>query len=79
LSIAGFTLGDTSTALDNDTGYCPTGNRYDYRITQDGNSIEHFWSTNCGTATYKGNPGSTLDLFQAQFPGYNSFVNGLNL
>lgn len=79
LSIAGFTLGNTDPALANDTGYCSQGSRYDYRITQDGKNIEHFWWTNCGSATYKGNPSVTLQLFQAQFPNYPTFTQNLNI
>jgi hypothetical protein len=79
LSIAGFTLGNPSPALANDTGYCPQSSRYDYRITEDGKNIEHFWSTDCGTATYKGNPTSTMQLFEAQLPDYGSFVSNLTL
>jgi hypothetical protein len=79
LSIAGFTLGNTTPALANDTGYCPESSRYDYRITEDGKNIEHFWSTDCGTATYKGNPSSTMQLFEAQLPDYGSFVSNLTL
>jgi hypothetical protein len=79
LSIANFTAGNKSQALSNDTGRCPTGARYDYRITQNGQSLEHFWSTSCGTATFMGRIGLTNQLFRAQIPGYGKFTRGINI
>jgi hypothetical protein len=79
LSIANFTAGNKSAALSNDTGRCPTGTRYDYRITQDGQSLEHFWSTSCGTATFLGRINLTNQLFRAQIPSYSKFTRGINL
>ncbi len=79
MQIAGFTLGNPNPALANDTGDCPQNSRYDYRITEDGKQIQHYWSTDCGTATYKGNTASTMQLFQAQFPDYSTFTSNLTL
>jgi hypothetical protein len=79
MQIAGFTLGNSNPALANDTGLCPESSRYDYRITQDGKQIEHYWSTACGTATYKGNTASTMQLFEAQFPDYGTFTGNLSI
>ena len=79
LTVAGFTKGDATPALANDTGLCPQGDRYDYRMTQDGQSLEHYWSTTCGSATYAGNIGLTTWLFQHQIPDFSQLSANINL
>ena len=71
LKNVGFTNGDTSKELANESGHCPLGNRYVFELIQDGQNIQHFWATSCGkTKTYNGALGSTLTLFQKQVPNY---------
>jgi hypothetical protein len=75
LDHAGFTKGDTTASLQDDRGFCPTGDRYIFEVMDNGNDVERFWTTSCGTPrTYKGNTALTLTLFQAQVPNYNDLT-----
>jgi hypothetical protein len=77
LAHAGFTRGDTSSALKDERGYCPLGNRYIFEFIQDGKDIERFWATSCGKPkTYLGAPSLTLQLFRAQVPDFAKQVEG---
>ena len=77
---AGFTKGNTSSALSDERGYCPSGDRYVLELTQDGKDVERFWATNCGgTKTYGGSLNLTLSLFKAQVPDYNTLIQSLSL
>ncbi|HXE10243.1 MAG TPA: hypothetical protein VN554_02345 [Verrucomicrobiae bacterium] len=74
LQHAGFSKGDNSPALKDERGYCPLGNRYIFELTQDGNTLQRYWTTSCGGNTpmsYLGSRNLTLTLFQAQVPGYS--------
>ena len=73
LSRAGYTRGNTDPNLANEAGYCPTGNRYVFKLIQDGNTEQRFWITNCVSTprTYLGNFPLTLNLFEAQIPNFN--------
>lgn len=80
LNYAGFNLGQASSSLDNDTGRCSAGERYNYQILNNGNFVQNFWSTSCGgTATYKGEVNQTIQLFKAQVPDYDKVSQGTNL
>lgn len=77
LSRAGFTNGDTSKGLSDETGLCPLGSRYVFKLTQNGEDLERFWTTSCGgTKTYLGNFNMTTTLFQLQVPDYNKLTAG---
>jgi hypothetical protein len=61
---AAFTKGNTTASAQDERGYCATGNRYSYDIVDgDGKRIQHFWSTTCGTKTFKGEPNVASLLF----------------
>jgi predicted PurR-regulated permease PerM len=80
LERAGFTDGNKSTALQNDQGYCPLGDRYIFELTQDNQQLERYWSTNCGgTQTYLGQLDLTLSLFQNQIPNYSTLSGSVAL
>ncbi|HMH31145.1 MAG TPA: hypothetical protein VK534_01570 [Methylomirabilota bacterium] len=80
LAHSGFTRGDTSKALSNETGVCPLGSRYIFQLDQGDKTIQRFWATSCGNPkTYKGNLNTTLRLFQVQVPGYSDLVNNLDI
>jgi len=75
LDIAGFNKGNSNPAAQNSVGYCALGQRYIFQLTQNGNNIINYWSTNCGNlGTYGGNQGLTMALFQAQVPDYNKLA-----
>lgn len=76
----GFTAGNDSSKLKDGSGYCPTGQRYTFELTQDGNTLKRYWSTSCGNVgTYLGNTKITLELFQAQVPGYQQLTQNIDL
>lgn len=78
LQHAGFTVGNKDPKLRDERGYCPLGDRYIFRFSQDGQDLERYWSTSCGSPkTYGGNTSLTLTLFQAQVPNYNILVQGI--
>lgn len=80
LGHAGFTRGTNNPALKNETGYCPLGSRYIYELQQDGQDIERFWSTTCGSpSTYGGNASLTLNLFEAQIPDFSTLTENLSI
>jgi hypothetical protein len=80
LETVSFTSGDTSSKLSNERGLCPLGRRYVVQLTQDGKTIERFWSTSCGgTKTYNGNLPVTIELFEAQVPDYSTLTDSVTL
>jgi hypothetical protein len=79
LNTAGFTKGDRAKAVANEQGICPLGQRYVFALDQDGTQLQRFWSTNCGSHTYGGNTSTTLTLFQAQVPDYNTLTQNVQL
>lgn len=79
LDRAGFTKGNTDKELANDQGFCPTGNRFIYTLTDGSTNVQRFWATSCGgTKTYRGSLGLTQTLFQRQIPDYSNIVNQAN-
>jgi hypothetical protein len=79
LSRAGFTKGNISPTLKDERGYCAEGDRYIFELTQDNQTIERFWATNCGPKTYLGSLDLTLTLFKAQVPDYNKVTQNILL
>lgn len=82
LAIAGYTEGNTSSALSNEQGHCALGSRYIFELIEGGNDLERFWATSCAAAlaqSYEGNVGLTLTLFEAQVPGYPALTQNLNI
>lgn len=63
-----FSKGDNDPTKSDERGYCATGNRYIYKLTNGGDQILRYWSTSCGEGTFGGNRGQVLDLFRAQIP-----------
>ena len=84
LYYAGYTEGELLSGFPNNIGLCSSGTKYDYYLYNNGQTIQHFWTTNCpGTPkTYLGNQPQTLSLFEAQIPNFgtlsqNTNINGL--
>lgn len=76
LTRAGFTKGDNSKELKNDTALCPLGSRYVFELTQSGEQLERYWITNCsGAKTYLGNFSMTNSLFQSQVPDFSNLTS----
>lgn len=75
----GYTLGNTDKDLQDERGYCATGDRYDYDIIDgSGNRIQHLWSTSCKDKTFKGNIDIVNNLFRAQIPDFDSLTSDVN-
>lgn len=80
LAHAGFTNYNDSSTLQDERGYCPTGDRYVFELNKDGESLERAWTTSCGSPkTYGGNTSLTSDLFRAQVPNYDTLVQNVEL
>ena len=80
LQHAGFTRGNNAKALKDDVGFCSTGQRYIFELTENDRSLQRYWATNCGgTKTYLGSLNLTLTLFQAQVPGYSNLTANTQL
>ena len=80
LAHAGFTKGSNAANLRDERGYCPQGVRYIFQFMQDGQVIERYWSSSCGTPeTYQGNLNLTIGLFRAQVPNYKLVTKGVKL
>jgi len=78
LARAGFTQGSNDPTLSDERGFCPLGDRYIFQLMQDGNTIERYWATNCGSPkTYLGLLNVTLSLFQAQVPNYSKLTGDI--
>ena len=78
LAHAGFTKGNPSKQLTDERGYCPTGRRYVFELTQQDRTVERYWATSCGKPkTYLGNLDLTITLFQAQVPNYSQLTGDL--
>ncbi len=74
-----FTKGDSTPALADERGFCPSGERYIYEIMSGVDTVERYWGSTCGQGTFKGIGPSVRALFRAQIPDYNLFVNGTGL
>jgi hypothetical protein len=80
LSVSGFRDGNNSTALSDEQGYCPLGDRYIFEFTQNDSTIERYWTTSCGSPkTYLGDFSLTLTLFQNQVPNYDQLTQNVGL
>lgn len=76
----GFTLGNNNPTLRDGDGYCPGGDRYTFKLTQDGATIEKYWNTSCNnTKTYLGNTNLTMSLFEAQVPNFDGLTQNIPL
>lgn len=80
LSHSGFTKGNSTKAYADEQGYCPLGKRYIFELQDGVETLEHFWATSCGNPkTYYGNTSVTIQLFQAQVPGYDDLSANYDL
>lgn len=80
LMINGFTLGNNSSTLANETGHCALGDRYTYEVINgSGNTVEHYWSTSCETGNFLGDIPVIQQLFESQIPNYDSLTSNISL
>lgn len=78
LDTLGFSSGSSQMTTD-EQGQCPLRNRYTYQLTDNGKELFKYWSTDCGTGSFKGSRSSVKTLFSRQVPRtvYNEFSRGL--
>lgn len=71
LAYNGFTKGNSDPNSADERGHCATGSRYIYEVLDgNGNDLQRYWYTSCGTGTFKGNVSLIRSLFVRQFPDY---------
>lgn len=79
LERVGFTLGNNSSSLKDERGRCPTGDRYIFEMTQNGQVLQRYWATSCGGLhTYNGAFNTTVQLFRDQIPNYDDLTSSIN-
>jgi hypothetical protein len=80
LTLNGFNLGNNDRALSDERGQCALHDRFIYEVLDgNGNDLERYWHTSCGTGTFKGAPTAIQSLFTLQVPDYNKLVQGIQL
>jgi hypothetical protein len=79
LAANGFTK-KRDTSITDPRGLCPTGNRYIYDLSQDGNHISNLWNTSCNDGSSFGGRASTIrEIFKNQIPDYNKQTQSVKL
>lgn len=79
LSRAGF-MSEKSSTIEDPRGVCPTGKRYEYKVTSDFKDVSSLWSNSCDkTGTLAGSRKQITTLFEAQIPEYDDHVKGVKL
>ena len=75
----GYTKGDEESAIEDDRGFCPTGQRYIYTIVNGSSTAQRFWTSSCGGGTFEGQSAKIRALFKAQIPEYTKLTRGITL
>lgn len=75
LQTQGFTKLNAETALKDERGYCPLGQRHIYAFDDGSKQVLRSWSTSCGSGTFKGKIGTVSSLFEHQVPDYGTLVS----
>jgi hypothetical protein len=80
LSLNNYTKGNADPALRDDRGHCAAGDRFIYEVIDgNGNDLQRYWYTSCGTGTFGGNANVIRNLFVAQFPDYTTLTHDIRL
>lgn len=80
LQVAGFAK-TRSTNITDDSGVCPLGRRYDYKLQEGANEVFRTWNTSCGTrlGSFGGTTSTVQRLFQNQITNYSQIVQDVQL
>lgn len=78
IDLAGFTKGNAKTNTD-DRGFCSSGRRYVYTISDGADTVQNYWTSSCGGGNFGGNLGQIKDLFTTQIPDFNKVSNLVSL
>lgn len=79
LENSGYTKSRVATRNVDPLAACPTGKRYRYDIINGSDVKQSLWSASCnGTrGTFNGNTSNVQNLFEAQVPDYDAFVDNI--
>ncbi|HSW99393.1 MAG TPA: hypothetical protein VLF71_06205 [Candidatus Saccharimonadales bacterium] len=77
IDLLGYTHGNTTGKLDDERGYCATGNRYVYEIISGSADVQRYWIGSCGVGTFLGKSANIRALFRAQIPDYSTLTSKL--
>lgn len=79
LGNSGFTR-KRNTSITDPRGLCPTGQRYVYDLSQDGNHVSNLWNTSCNDGSNFAGRGPTIrEIFKAQIPEYDKQIQSVKL
>lgn len=79
LQRSGFMSSRKST-IDDPRGICPTGNRFEYKLVDNGRDVSNLWSNTCDkTGTFAGAARQVRTVIQSQIPDYKKQVSGVKL
>ena len=68
------------TSVTDSRSVCPTGQRFVYDLTQDGNLVSNLWASSCDKiGTFAGSGSTIRQLFQQQIPDYSNQVKTVKL
>ena len=66
-----------SGVTDDNGGQCPTGNRYEYSLNDQGQDVVHTWSGSCTNGSFAGSASAVRALIRAQIPDFSKVTNGI--
>lgn len=73
-------ISSKATNISDNRSICPTGQRYEYLVTENGQEKSNLWSVSCDkSGNFNGRASSIRQLFQRQIPEYNQQVRGISL
>ncbi len=78
IDLSGFTRGNPKLNTD-DRGVCTGGRRYVFEIQRGDSTVQHFWTTTCGSGNFTGNLNNVSSLFMAQIPDFSKVSNLVSL
>jgi hypothetical protein len=81
LALQGFVKERTNAKITDDTGVCPEGFRYIYKLRSDGDDVLRLWSSDCNSTpgTFAGKASEIKLLFQRQIPDYDRLISDVEL
>lgn len=80
LTVNGFTKGNNDPSLKDERGQCALGDRFVYEaIDSNGNDLQRYWRTSCGTGTFQGDAATIRQLFVLQIPDYDQLTADVDL
>lgn len=75
----GFTRA-RSTSIKDATTVCPTGQRFEYDLSENGEHVSNLWSVSCDrSGSFGGSAVVVRQLFERQIPDYSKLVTDVDL